>query len=98
MLVLAIFLLTFYLVNRFILSAMKISFMPPQYNKFILLAAFVLSLFYLNPLVHNAAGERTYYQNPLFGGEGVIFDPGYHWVGPFARTHAWPDVMNTNFD
>lgn len=52
----------------------------------------------LNPFVHNTAGERTYVQDPYFGTEKIIFDPGYHWGGFFCRTQKWPDVMSTVFD
>lgn len=73
-------------------------FIPAKYTKFLWGAAVFGLFIWFTPFVHNAAGERTYYQNPIFGGEGVIFEPGFHFVGPFARTQAWPDVMNTNFD
>jgi hypothetical protein len=51
-----------------------------------------------NPFVHNNAGERTYVQDPFVGIEKVIFKPGYHWAGFFARTESYPDVMSTEFD
>jgi hypothetical protein len=77
---------------------MKKDLIPDQYRKYLYGALIVTGLIWLNPFTHNSAGERTYYQNPIFGGEGIIFEPGYHLVGPFARTQAWPDVLNTSFD
>ncbi len=68
-------------------------------NKWMLyLTASLGLLLILNPFVHNNAGERTYVQDPYFGSEKIIFDPGYHWGGFFCRTQAWPDVMSTVFD
>ena len=54
-------------------------------------------LLMINPFVHNAAGERTYVQDPYVGTEKIIFEPGYHWGGFFCRTQEWPDVMSTVF-
>jgi hypothetical protein len=55
-------------------------------------------LLFLNPFVHNTAGYRMYVQDPIFGTEKIVFEPGYHWGGLFARTQEWPDVVNTSFD
>ncbi len=68
-------------------------------RKWILYITAVLGLLLIfNPFVHNAAGERTYVQDPFVGTEKIIFNPGYHWGGFFARTEAYPDVMSTEFD
>lgn len=68
-------------------------------RKWILISSCVVGLMLiLNPFVHNNAGERTYVQDPYFGTENIIFDPGYHWGGFFCRTQNWPDVMSTVFD
>jgi hypothetical protein len=62
------------------------------------ITVFLGALLMVNPFVHNSAGERTYVQDPFVGTEKVIFDPGYHWGGFFARTESYPDVMSTEFD
>lgn len=68
-------------------------------RKWILYFGIVLGVVMMfNPFVHNSAGERTYVQDPFFGTEKIIFDPGYHWGGFFCRTQEWPDVMSTVFD
>lgn len=51
-----------------------------------------------NPIIYNSAGERTYAQDPIFGSEKVVFNPGLNWGGLFCRTQKWPDVMSTEFD
>ncbi|MEL6986996.1 MAG: hypothetical protein AAGK97_04120 [Bacteroidota bacterium] len=68
-------------------------------RKWILYCFMILGfLVFVNPFVHNNAGERTYVQDPIFGTEKIEFEPGYHWAGFFARTEAYPDVMSTVFD
>jgi len=61
-------------------------------------AALLGFILWFNPFIYNPAGERTYAQDPLFGTERIIFDPGYHFAGFFARTQEWNDVMSTVYD
>lgn len=68
-------------------------------RKWILYITAVLGvLLIFNPFIYNNAGERTYVQDPFIGTEKIVFEPGYHWAGFFARTEAYPDVMSTVFD
>ena len=56
-------------------------------NKWMLVCTSIIGLMLiLNPFVHNNAGERTYVQDPYFGSEKIIFEPGYHWGG-FSVEH-----------
>lgn len=75
-----------------------IDIIPKKYMGFVYLAGVAGLGMWVNPFIHNSAGERTYVQDPIFGREEIIFEPGYHWGGFFARSQSWPDVMNTVFD
>lgn len=85
-----------YLLSR--MSEGKIDIIPAKYQKYVWGVAVCSFLLFLNPFVHNTAGYRMYVQDPIFGKEKVVFEPGYHWGGFLARKQEWPDVMNTSFD
>lgn len=76
----------------------KIDLIKDNKKWILYIVTFIGVVLIFNPFVHNNAGERTYVQDPFLGHEKVVFEPGYHWGGFFARSEAYPDVMSTVFD
>lgn len=69
----------------------------PQ-NIYLVIGLILGLLLSFNPMVYNPDGYRTYVQDPIFGVEKVMFNPGWKWGGFLRKTQAWPDVMSTSFE